>query len=70
MALDLEGYALTFSDEFSGSTLDTSAWGTKYWWGGRTLASNGELQYFADSSTAVIQQNPHLNPFSIAADPL
>ena len=69
MAVDLDGYVLSFSDEFAGSTLDTSIWGTKYWWGGRTLASNGEMQYFADRSTAVIQHNPHLDPFSIAADP-
>ena len=69
MALNLDGYTLTFSDEFTGSYLDTSIWGTQYWWSGRTLASNGELQYFADRSTAVIQQNPHLDPFSIAADP-
>ncbi|MEE1610109.1 family 16 glycosylhydrolase [Microvirga sp. CF3016] len=69
MALDLDGYSLTFSDEFNGSYLDTTTWNTKYWWGGRTLASNGELQYFADRSTPVIQQNPHLDPFRIAADP-
>ena len=69
MSLNLDGYTLTFSDEFTGSYLDTSIWGTKYWWGGRTLASNGEMQYFADRSTAVIQRNPHLDPFSISADP-
>src|SRR5687768_13675222 len=69
MALNLEDYSLTFSDEFTGSYLNTSVWGTKYWWGGRNLASNGEMQYFADRSTAVIQRNPHLDPFSIKADP-
>ena len=69
MALNLEDYSLTFSDEFTGSYLNTSVWGTKYWWGGRTLASNAEMQYFADRSTAVIQRNPHLDPFSIKADP-
>lgn len=69
MALDLEGYSLTFSDEFTGSYLNTAVWSTKYWWGGRTLASNGEQQYFADRSTAVIQKNPHLDPFRISADP-
>jgi hypothetical protein len=58
MALNLEDYSLTFSDEFTGSYLNTSVWGTKYWWGGRTLASNAEMQYFADRSTAVIQQKP------------
>lgn len=69
MALDLDGYSLTFSEEFTGTHLDTTTWNTKYWWGGRTLASNGELQYFADRSTPVIQQNPHLDPFRIATDP-
>ncbi|MCB5176355.1 family 16 glycosylhydrolase [Microvirga lenta] len=69
MSLNLDGYSLTFSDEFTGSYLDTSVWGTKYWWGGRSLASNGEMQYFADRSTPVVQQNPHLDPFAIAADP-
>ncbi len=56
MALNLNGYSLTFSDEFTGSYLDTSRWGTKYWWGGRSLSSNGEMQYFADRSTAIVQQ--------------
>ena len=69
MSIDLEGYSLSFSDEFTGSYLNTSVWGTKYWWGGRTLASNGELQYFADRSTQVIQQNPDVDPFSISSDP-
>ena len=69
MSVSLEGYSLSFSQEFTGSYLDTSVWGTKYWWGGRTLASNGELQYFADRSTPIIQQNPALDPFSIAPDP-
>src|SRR3712207_3839654 len=69
MALNLEGYSLTFSDEFTGSYLDTQRWGTKYWWGGRSLASNGEMQYFADRSTAIVQQHPSLDPFRITADP-
>lgn len=69
MTLNLDGYSLTFSDEFTGSYLDTSVWGTKYWWGGRSLASNGEMQYFADRSTTVIQKYPDLDPFHITADP-
>lgn len=69
MALNLEGYSLTFSDEFTGDYINTSVWGTKYWWGGRSLSSNGEMQYFADRSTPVVQQNPHLDPFRISADP-
>ncbi|WP_262300335.1 family 16 glycosylhydrolase [Microvirga sesbaniae] len=69
MSLNLDGYSLTFSDEFTGSSLNTSIWSTQYWWGGRTLASNGEMQYFADRSTPVIQRNPALDPFAIVADP-
>jgi beta-glucanase (GH16 family) len=69
MALNLDGYSVTFSDEFTGSYLDTSVWGTKYWWGGRTLASNGEMQYFADRSTTIVQKYPQLDPFRITADP-
>ena len=52
----LDGYTLTFSDEFTGPSLNTSIWGTKYWWGGRTLASNGEKQYFAAPATSVVQK--------------
>jgi beta-glucanase (GH16 family) len=68
MAVDINNYSLTFSDEFDGTYLDTSIWGTKYWWGGRTLSSNGEMQYFADRSTAIVQKYPALDPFSIVPD--
>ena len=69
MSLNLDNYTLTFSDEFTGNYLDTSVWGAKYWWGGRSLSSNGEKQYFADRTTTVIQQHPELDPFKIVADP-
>jgi beta-glucanase (GH16 family) len=69
MSLNLDGYSLTFSDEFTGSYLNTSQWGTKYWWGGRSLSSNGEKQYFADRSTKVVQSYPWTDPFKIVADP-
>lgn len=69
MAIDLTGYTISFADEFSGSYLDTSVWRTNYWWGGRSLASNGEKQYFADRSTSVVKSYPWTDPFSIAADP-
>jgi hypothetical protein len=29
MAVDIDDYSLTFSDEFTGSYLDTTVWGTK-----------------------------------------
>jgi beta-glucanase (GH16 family) len=63
---DLSSYRLTFSDEFNGVSLDTATWLTRYWWGGRSLASNGELQYFADASTALVQAHPAANPFSVS----
>ncbi|HEX2555073.1 MAG TPA: family 16 glycosylhydrolase [Microvirga sp.] len=69
MLLNLDGYTLAFADEFTGTSLNTSVWGTRYWWGGRTLPSNGERQYFADPTTAVVQNHPATDPFRIAADP-
>ncbi len=68
MPIDLKNYTLTFSDEFTGSYLNTSIWGTKYWWGGRSLASNGEKQYFADRSTSIVQKYPYTDPFKITSD--
>ncbi|HEX2554088.1 MAG TPA: glycoside hydrolase family 16 protein [Microvirga sp.] len=68
MSIGLEGYTLTFSDEFTGTYLDTNVWKTKYWWGGRTLADNGEKQYFADRSTSVVQKYPAADPFRIVPD--
>ncbi|WP_052763972.1 family 16 glycosylhydrolase [Microvirga massiliensis] len=67
--LNLDGYVLTFSEEFTGNYLDTSRWGMKYWWGGRSLSTNGEKQYFADRSTPVVKKYPNLDPFKIVADP-
>lgn len=69
VSLNLENYTLTFADEFTGAYLDTSVWSTRYWWGGRSLSSNGEKQYFADRSTSVVQKHPELDPFKIVADP-
>jgi beta-glucanase (GH16 family) len=68
MSVDLSSYKLTFEDEFTGSYLNSQVWGTKYWWGGRSLSSNGEKQYFADRSTAVVQKHPSTDPFKIVAD--
>ena len=53
MPIDLKNYTLTFSDKFTGSYLNTSIWGTKYWWGGRSLSSNGfeSVRYAAASVT-------------------
>ncbi len=69
MALGLEGYTLTFSDEFTGNYLDTNVWGTRHWWGGRSLPSNGEKQYFADRTTELVQDHPGMDPFKTTADP-
>jgi beta-glucanase (GH16 family) len=69
LTLDLSGYTLSFSEDFAGPGLDTSVWGTRYWWGGRSLASNGEQQYFADATTPVVQAHPACDPFTIEEDP-
>jgi hypothetical protein len=65
--LNLTGYTRTFSEEFDrGTYLDTSFWETKYWWGGRSLSSNGEQQYFADRSTRIVKNYPGVDPFSLS----
>ncbi len=56
--LDLTGYKLTFDDEFN--TFSASAkgegrtWQTRFFWGDRFLAANGERQYYADAGTGRI----------------
>jgi beta-glucanase (GH16 family) len=56
-------YVLTFCDDFDGTALDTARWATCYHWGARSLASNGEHQFFADRSTDLVQSKPWLDPF-------
>src|SRR5690242_14779975 len=59
--LDLTGYSLTYDDEFNSftSTPDGSqGYQTTFYFGGRSLPSNGELEYYSDSSVGV-------NPFSL-----
>jgi beta-glucanase (GH16 family) len=53
MALDLSTFTLTFNDDFN--TFDSSpdgngAWKTEFYFGGRSLPSNGEQQYYSDAS--------------------
>ncbi len=54
---------LTFLDDFNSFSASpdgsTGLWRTTYDWGNRTLGSNGEQQYYSDSSVGV-------NPFSIS----
>ncbi|MFT8246752.1 carbohydrate-binding domain-containing protein [Roseomonas sp. BN140053] len=60
--LNLQGYRLTFDDEFNTfrSSPDGSSgtWKTQFYYGGRYNSSNGEQQYYSDSSVGV-------NPFSV-----
>jgi len=64
--IDLSQDHLVFDDEFTSLSLNTAAnptgtWNTTYAWGGRTLTSNGEQEYYSDPSVGV-------NPFSIGAN--
>lgn len=56
----LQDYELIFSDEFNGSSLDTSKWNTEFIWGDDLLINNEE-QYYVD-----IKNDPDFgfNPFS------
>ena len=46
---------LTFSDEFDGTSLDTSKWHTRYIWGGGTVNYlNDEVERFTDNGTHVV----------------
>src|SRR5947209_19229650 len=64
--LDLSGYKLTFDDEFNAfswnpnGTAGTGTWQTTFYFGGRSLPSNGELETYSDASTGT-------NPFSTNA---
>jgi beta-glucanase (GH16 family) len=62
MAFDLSSFHLSFDDEFNTftSTPDGSAgWQTTFYFGGRSLPSNGEQEYYSDSTVGA-------NPFSLA----
>lgn len=62
--LDLSGYKLTFDDEFNSFNWNSTAtpgngtWQTTFYFGGRSLSSNGEQETYSDPSTGT-------NPFSI-----
>jgi beta-glucanase (GH16 family) len=43
-------WALTFSDDFNGNSLDTSKWNTSFWWG---HIRDYELAYYADDAVGV-----------------
>ncbi|GFO55005.1 hypothetical protein GMSM_20120 [Geomonas sp. Red276] len=50
VAITQTGWQLTFSDEFNGSSLDTSTWMTTYPGGIRNYTDSGELQGYADDA--------------------
>ena len=62
----LDDYALVFSDEFNGSSLDTSKWNTSFLWG-TDLFINGEEQYYVDIAN---EPDFGFNPFSFDGDNL
>jgi beta-glucanase (GH16 family) len=43
-------WKVVFSDEFNGTSLDTTKWNTTFPWGGRTLPSNNEGQWYLDNA--------------------
>jgi beta-glucanase (GH16 family) len=60
--MNLTGYTLTYDDEFNSFTSSpdgSRGYQTTYYFGGRELFSNGDLQYFSDSSVGV-------NPFRLS----
>src|SRR5690242_10859524 len=61
MALDLSGFQLTYDDEFNSFTSSpdgSQGYQTTFYFGGRSLPSNGEQEFYSDSSVGV-------NPFSL-----
>jgi beta-glucanase (GH16 family) len=60
--LNLSNFKPTFDDEFnsftSSPTGGAGTWQTTFYFGGRTLSSNGEQEFYSDSSVGV-------NPFSL-----
>ncbi|WP_137126139.1 family 16 glycosylhydrolase [Roseomonas sp. HF4] len=61
--IDTSALTLTFADEFdtlsSSPDGSTGVWKTTYAWGNRTLGSNGEQQYYSDSSVGI-------DPFTVS----
>ncbi|MGE5540656.1 MAG: family 16 glycosylhydrolase [Gemmatimonas sp.] len=53
MALDLSTFHLTFNDDFNSFNANpdgNGAWKTQFYFGGRSLPSNGEQQYYSDAT--------------------
>jgi beta-glucanase (GH16 family) len=65
MKIDRSAWKLTFSEDFANPPAIPARWNSRYFWGGRSLASNGELQYFADGTTAVVAAYPDVDPFRL-----
>jgi beta-glucanase (GH16 family) len=61
MTINLTGYTLTYDDEFNSFTSSpdgSSGYQTTFYFGGRELYSNGDLEYYSDSTVGV-------NPFTL-----
>jgi beta-glucanase (GH16 family) len=72
MPLDLTGYHLTYDDEFNGfqwSPDGSQGYKTTFYFGGRSLPSNGELQYYSDPSVGVNPFNLDNGALAITASP-
>lgn len=68
--IDKFNWTPTFAELFDDPSAVTDRWNSRYHWGGRTLGSNGELQYFADDATPVVAAYPDAAPFRCEAGKL
>lgn len=74
LPIDLAGFTPTFTDEFTtfswaGASGTEGTWKTLFSFGGRSLPSNGEQEYYADPSTPVASEPGYVAPHAIVADP-
>jgi len=71
--MDVSKLTLTFSDEFSGTSLNP-IWRTAYGWSGgtgRTLSGNAEGEYYCDPNVPVASSGtPGINPFTFTGKSL
>src|SRR3954471_6153991 len=63
--IDLSKYKTVFNENFNSLSLfngQSGVWTPTYYWGGRTLDANSELEFYIDPS----YKNLGINPFSVS----